>query len=131
MKKKSRHHSSNQKHKKRQAADVREHQADTEFAADVSPVPVRPLHVEEDNDSPSYLKDGAVEAEPGSASKVLGWTALIVSLLSLFVFPSLLGPAGAVIGFFSFMQGSRTLGAWAMILGLVSLFVALFLSPFY
>lgn len=102
-----------------------EHEQDTELAAELTQVPVLVHDDEEADDNP------AVREHSESGSRWLGWTALVLSIVSLFVFPGLLGPAGAIVGFIAYLQGSRTLGVWAMALGVISLFVALFLSPFY
>ncbi|MBT9253520.1 MAG: hypothetical protein KM296_07505 [Brockia lithotrophica] len=59
----------------------------------------------------------------------LGALALALSLLSLFFAPYLLGAGGVLLGYLAYHQGSRSLGAWAMGLGLVSIVVAFFLGP--
>jgi hypothetical protein len=68
------------------------------------------------------------EAEEGSLA--LGWTALVLSLVSLFFLPVLMATAGIVTGFFAYRGGNRTLGLWAIGVGLFSLIVAFFISPF-
>jgi len=59
----------------------------------------------------------------------LGALALALSVLSLFFAPYLLGAGGVLLGYLAYHQGSRSLGAWAMGLGLVSIVVTFFLGP--
>ncbi|MDQ0339777.1 hypothetical protein J2S00_002570 [Caldalkalibacillus uzonensis] len=68
------------------------------------------------------------EAEEGGTA--LGWTALVLSIVSLFFLPVLTATAGIVTGFFAYRGGARTLGLWAIGVGLFSLVVALFFTPF-
>ncbi len=68
------------------------------------------------------------EAEEGSMA--LGWTALVLSLVSLFFLPVLMASAGIVAGFFAYRGGNRTLGLWAIGVGLFSLVMAFFVTPF-
>lgn len=95
---------------------------DAEFASEVAPFPAAPVKTEDDA--------GQVGNEL-ETTRVLGWVALIAAIVSLFFLPTVLGPAAAVLGFITFLQGNRTMGAWSIVLGLASLFVALFLSPYY
>lgn len=69
------------------------------------------------------------EKEEGSTG--LGWTALVLSIISLFVFPVLLGTVGIITGFMAFRRNSRALGAWAMIIGAFSILISLFLAPLF
>jgi len=59
----------------------------------------------------------------------IGVLALALSLLSLFFAPYLLGAGGVLLGYIAYRQGSKSFGAWAMGLGLVSIVVAFFLGP--
>jgi hypothetical protein len=67
---------------------------------------------------------GNEEAEPGMT---IGLAGLLIALVSLFVLPSILGPAAVVIGFMAFVKGRRSLGVWSMALGVIS-FVAFLVS---
>lgn len=66
--------------------------------------------------------------EEGSAT--LGWTALILSIVSLFFLPVLTASVGIVTGFFAYRSGTRTLGIWAIAIGIFSIVISLFLVPF-
>jgi hypothetical protein len=72
--------------------------------------------------------EGQAEARNSSA---LGWTAIIAAFVSLFVWPYVLGPAAAVLGFVAYFQGSRTLGVWSIVLGVLSMLSYWVLVPLY
>jgi hypothetical protein len=63
--------------------------------------------------------------------RMIGWVALAISILSWFFWPSILGPIGAVVGFVAYRGGSRALGLWSMVLGLISLVVYFIVLPYY
>jgi hypothetical protein len=65
----------------------------------------------------------------GSAS--IGYIALALSILSLFVMPILLGAAGIVLGFIARRRGAEGLGAWAIGIGAVSMIIGIFIIPFF
>jgi hypothetical protein len=68
------------------------------------------------------------EREGGKATGVI---ALILSVLSLFIAPVLFGAAGIIVGFVARRQGARSLGNWAIGLGIVSIIISLFFAPFF
>jgi hypothetical protein len=55
-----------------------------------------------------------------SISKRLGYAALILALLSMFIWPVILGPAAIILGFIAFRGGNRGVGTWSIALGLLS-----------
>ncbi|RYL91597.1 hypothetical protein EWI07_10845 [Sporolactobacillus sp. THM7-4] len=59
-----------------------------------------------------------------------GWLALVVSIAALFFLPIVLGIAGIIIGYIAFRQGARTLGGWAIGIGIVAVLIQL-LSPLF
>ncbi|SEB41295.1 hypothetical protein [Paenibacillus sp. GP183] len=61
-----------------------------------------------------------------SRSKRIGYAALILALLSMFIWPVILGPAAIILGFMAYSGGKRGLGSWSIALGLLS-FAAYFL----
>lgn len=61
----------------------------------------------------------------------LGWTALVLSIVSLFFLPVLAGTIGVVTGFFAARNGARSLGTWAIAIGLFSIVLNLFIAPFF
>jgi hypothetical protein len=72
------------------------------------------------------------EAEETSTSgRILGYSALALSILSLFIVPVLFGAAGIVLGFVARRRGSDALGAWAIGIGAVSIIIGIFVLPFF
>jgi len=61
----------------------------------------------------------------------LGWLALALSIISLFVMPILMGIAGIIIGFIARRRGATGLGAWAIGIGVLSIILSFFLPLIY
>lgn len=61
----------------------------------------------------------------------LGWLALALSIISLFVMPVIMGAAGIIIGFIARRRGAKGLGAWAIGIGAISIIVGIFILPFF
>lgn len=78
---------------------------------------------------------GAFERDEGREERAsgtgVGWLALIVSILSLFIAPFLLGITGIILGFVARGRGARSLGNWAVGIGVVSIVFGVFLAPFF
>ena len=66
-----------------------------------------------------------------TSGRVLGYSALALSILSLFILPVIMGAAGIVLGFVARRRGAEMLGAWAIGIGAVSIIVGLFVLPFF
>lgn len=66
-----------------------------------------------------------------TAGRGVGTFAIVLSILSLFFLPILLGAAGIVIGFISRRAGSTGLGNWAIGIGAISILMTVFFSPFF
>ncbi|HEX7056959.1 MAG TPA: hypothetical protein VF260_07150 [Bacilli bacterium] len=108
-----------------EATEWRRGFADTEFAAEAAPEPItRPPAAE-----PKRMNGNERNNRIGSAT--LGWVALILAVAALFVWPAVLGPAGAVVGFFAYMRGSRALGVWSIAIGLIAFIAYVVITPFY
>ncbi|OLS41673.1 hypothetical protein BTR25_03755 [Bacillus sp. MRMR6] len=97
-----------------------------ETAAEIAaPVPVtRPTFRER-----SKADNGAGTGT--NAGTGIGWAALALSILSLFVMPILFGAVGIVLGFVARRKGAQGLGAWAIGIGAVSIIVGIFILPFF
>ncbi|MEC0276337.1 DUF4190 domain-containing protein [Peribacillus frigoritolerans] len=65
-----------------------------------------------------------------SRGKAIGVIALIISILSLFMMPFLLGIVGIIVGIVARSRGSN-LGTWAIGIGAVSIIVGIFIAPFF
>lgn len=63
--------------------------------------------------------------------KGIGITALLISILSLFVMPIILGIVGIVFGFVARSRGASALGTWAISLGAISIIIGIFIAPFF
>lgn len=61
----------------------------------------------------------------------LGWIGLAVAVASLFIWPAILGTIAAIIGVIAYIRGSKAMGAWTVVIGLVSLIAFFFLVPYY
>lgn len=61
----------------------------------------------------------------------LGYLALAISIISLFVLPVLLGAVGIVVGFIARQRGAEGIGAWAIGIGIVSMIIGFFIAPFF
>ncbi|MGF9712959.1 MULTISPECIES: hypothetical protein [Paenibacillus] len=91
-----------------------------EFAADASPLHLLQFRRERTRTAAASRVE---QPDPAASASYrwLGYTALILAVLSLMVLPVLLGSTAALIGFFAFMLGQRTLGAWSVAIGLIAL----------
>ncbi|PTY80375.1 hypothetical protein B5V89_03340 [Heyndrickxia sporothermodurans] len=65
------------------------------------------------------------------SGKVIGWSALALSVLSLFFLPVVLGAVGIILGFVARRRNATTLGAWSIGIGVVSLIIGIFVLPFF
>ncbi|TVX78999.1 DUF4190 domain-containing protein [Peribacillus simplex] len=79
-------------------------------------------------------KDEPAEADGSgdvaSRGKAIGVIALIISILSLFMMPFILGIVGIIVGIVARSRGSN-LGTWAIGIGAVSIIVGIFILPFF
>ncbi|MFS0727580.1 DUF4190 domain-containing protein [Paenibacillus sp. 1P07SE] len=105
--------------KKRQRPKALQEQQETEVSAELGAnVPVRASHDE-------------TERADAAAGRVIGWIALVFAIASWFMWPVLMGATSALLGWFAYRQGSKTLGTWAIVIGLVALAAYLALLPLY
>lgn len=65
------------------------------------------------------------------AGRGIGFAAIILSILSLFVAPILFGAVGIVLGFIARRRGAQGLGSWAIGIGAVSIILGMFILPFF
>lgn len=81
---------------------------------------------------PTVVRTGGTErAEPvpekheadrvmESTGKVAGYMGLAFGIASLFMWSIVLGPAAAVLGYYAYVNGRKTAGAWSIGLGIVA-----------
>ncbi|CAH0142092.1 hypothetical protein SRABI96_00504 [Peribacillus sp. Bi96] len=74
---------------------------------------------------------GAVDSgDVASRGRAIGVIALIISIVSLFMMPFILGIVGIIVGIFARSRGSH-MGTWAIVIGAVSIIVGIFILPFF
>ncbi len=61
----------------------------------------------------------------------IGYLALALSIISLFILPVILGAAGIIVGFIARRRGALGTGAWAIGIGAVSIILGIFIMPFF
>ncbi|MEC0664697.1 DUF4190 domain-containing protein [Priestia flexa] len=113
----------NEQHERRKDIDYDAYEADfmEETAAEIAgPASAREEHIHREHE--------VVDRDEG---KGYGRFALILSILSLFFLPIILGAAGIILGFIARRKGAYTLGAWAIGIGIVSIIVGTFVLPFF
>ena len=74
-----------------------------------------------------------VKSEDDSGSQVnsaVGWIALVLSIVSFFYIPIILGGAGIIVGFIAKSRNADTLGNTAIIAGAASIIITLFVLPY-
>jgi hypothetical protein len=69
--------------------------------------------------------------ETATAGKGIGYAALALSIISLFVLPILFGAVGIILGFVARRRGAESLGSWAIGIGAISIIVGMFILPFF
>ncbi|WP_302053229.1 hypothetical protein [Bacillus sp. FJAT-29790] len=71
------------------------------------------------------------DTETAVAGRGVGFAALALSIISLFVLPILFGATGIVLGFVARRRGASSVGSWAIGIGAVSIIVGMFILPFF
>ncbi|WP_339319425.1 hypothetical protein [Paenibacillus sp. FSL R10-2734] len=100
----------------------REHQE--EYAAEVNPVPMQV------RDTTPRVSETKENEEEYSGSQVVGYTGLAIGIASLFLWSIFLGPLSVIVGYYAYAKEQKTLGAWAMGLGIVSTLSYFVMIPF-
>lgn len=109
---------------------------DTEFAAEATPRqglfnPIAEPDITGADQERRVIKHNEGE-ESLADGRGMGIFALVLSIISLFVWPAVLGPASVLLGFMAWGRGNRGLGIWSIVIGLVSfLAYIVFLPLFY
>ncbi|MCD5323593.1 MULTISPECIES: DUF4190 domain-containing protein [Pontibacillus] len=60
----------------------------------------------------------------------MGWLAVVLSVVSFFILPVILGAAGIIVGFMARRRGAETLGNTAIVAGAISVVLTLVFAPF-
>ncbi|QWU18499.1 hypothetical protein KP014_24155 [Paenibacillus sophorae] len=93
-----------------------------EYASEISPLPVR-------STSPADSGERVADGE-GEANKTAGYAGLVLGIASLFIWPVILGPSAAVLGYYAYNKGRKTAGGWAIGLGIVATLSYFVMIPF-
>lgn len=75
--------------------------------------------------------DVEINNEEATEGRGVGAFAIVLSIISLFFLPVILGAAGIIVGFIARRNGATGLGNWAIGIGAVSIILTLFFSPFF
>ncbi|WP_461202365.1 DUF4190 domain-containing protein [Anoxybacillus sp. TBDG-1] len=75
---------------------------------------------------PMRFSEREREVEHEENGRGVGWLALALSVVSLFLMPIIMGAAGIIFGFIARRRGAETLGAWAIGIGAVSIILSFF-----
>lgn len=75
--------------------------------------------------------DEDIDGSPKSGASGIGVTGLVLSILSLFMWPYLLGIVGIVLGIVAYRRDARTLGGWAIAIGVIGMLGALVIYPYF
>lgn len=62
-------------------------------------------------------------------NSIIGWVAIALSALSLFMMPVLFGGAGIIVGFISRKRNVEWQGTTAIVIGVISIIISLFFLP--
>lgn len=106
-----------------------------EFAAEAGVYPPYGAAARTEERTEDWAARNRAEAQApersGASYRWLGLTAIVLAVLSLFMFPAGLGSTAAVLGLFAYSTGQRTLGGWALAIGLIALAGYFILVPLY
>ncbi|MCM3784459.1 hypothetical protein M3231_15860 [Neobacillus mesonae] len=92
-----------------------------EYAAEISPS----VQMESKDNTTS-----AREKEKDTTGKRIGYLGILASIMSLFLYSYAVAPAGIVLGYYAFIKGARTVGGWAIGIGIAALVSYAFLVMF-
>jgi hypothetical protein len=101
--------------------------AEEEYAAEIAPAPV--------SGDATDRKEAAERKQEGqqeiAGGRTIGWIALAFAIAALFMYPAALGCGAIVLGIIAYVQGSRALGGWSVVIGGIALISYLVLVPYY
>ncbi|WP_411835248.1 hypothetical protein [Paenibacillus pabuli] len=100
-----------------------------EYGAEVAPPTgsIRTESTERTDHTPVKREDDGVMKSTG---RISGYIGLAFGIASLFMWSIVLGPAAAVLGYYAYVNGRKTAGAWSIGLGAVATLSYFFMIPF-
>ncbi|WP_397331433.1 hypothetical protein [Paenibacillus illinoisensis] len=114
--------------KKRERVDYPRREHREEYGAEVAP----PASARTERTEPAAAVPEKHEADRvmESTGKVSGYIGLACGIASLFMWSIVLGPAAAVLGYYAYVNGRKTAGAWSIGLGALATISYFFMIPF-
>lgn len=109
-----------------QSAEEDEHQ--TEFAADLAPAYSGAIKTQNEEEGRHVIKHALGEETPAE-NRGFGIISLVVAIVSLFLWPAVLGPAAVVLGFIAWGRGNSGTGIASIAIGLISFLTYAILLP--
>ncbi|MFY4776375.1 DUF4190 domain-containing protein [Metabacillus sp. RGM 3146] len=107
--------------------DHHDHGYDEETAAEFA----APAGTVRSHDRINHDRDHSEEPAREGANRSTGYIALALSIIGLFILPVILGAAGIIVGFVARRKDAKTMGNWAIGIGIVAVLMGLFITPFY
>lgn len=95
-----------------------------EYAAEVNPAPMQV------RETPRTVSETSENEEEYGGSQTMGYIGLAMGIASLFIWSIILGPIAVVVGYYAYAKEQKTLGAWAMGLGIVATLSYFVMIPF-
>ncbi|MFB8375255.1 hypothetical protein ACWIE6_11335 [Paenibacillus taichungensis] len=117
--------------KQRQRVDYPRRSHREEYGAEVAP-PTGSIRTEptERTDHTPVKREDDGDNVMKSTGRISGYMGLAFGIASLFMWSIVLGPAAAVLGYYAYVNGRKTAGAWAIGLGAVATLSYFFMIPF-
>ncbi|MDN8588260.1 hypothetical protein Q0V21_05705 [Paenibacillus sp. 11B] len=115
--------------KQRERVDYPRRSHKEEYGAEVAPTTgsIRTEPTERTDHTPvKHEEDGVMK----STGRISGYMGLAFGIASLFMWSIVLGPAAAVLGYYAYVNGRKTAGAWSIGLGAVATLSYFFMIPF-
>lgn len=105
---------------------------ETETAAEIAaPVNMGRTYNGANNATNNATKNDTDQGDRVGTGRGIGYLALALSIISLFILPVILGAAGIIVGFIARRRGATGIGAWAIGIGVVSIILGIFIMPFF
>ncbi|MFK3937662.1 hypothetical protein ACI2JA_09140 [Alkalihalobacillus sp. NPDC078783] len=102
----------------------------TEHKADYKEETAAEFHAAEPISFSTDDRNSGEPVEQMMNGRAMGIFSLVLSILSLFILPILLGAAGIIVGFVARKSLSKSIGNWGIGIGIVSILTSLFFSAF-
>ncbi|MFM1654415.1 hypothetical protein ACI7RC_20310 [Brevibacillus sp. B_LB10_24] len=109
---------------------AKEKETKYEMGSEFTPT-VGPINAPRNEERDDLRSADGGDTETDSAGSTMGMVGIGLSILSLFLLPYLLAPAGIIVGYLAFRRNARTTGTWAMVIGALAILGAVLIYPYY